>query len=142
MESLVLVPNYFIYWRALLEAFQARFQVALQVAHMAASSGGTKDGINGAQIDFALSSRNLGEYVIRVENVVKGYDHLVAVKGVSFGVRPGECFGLLGPNGAGKATLLNVMSGRTLLDLRKLHVNSPTTGIQGLCPQSDVLWIY
>ena len=27
-----------------------------------------------------------------------------AVKGLSFGVKPGECFGLLGINGAGKTT--------------------------------------
>ena len=35
-----------------------------------------------------------------------------AVKGTSFGVRPGEIFGLLGPNGAGKSTTFNMITSR------------------------------
>nr|CAD7265343.1 unnamed protein product [Timema shepardi] len=34
-----------------------------------------------------------------------------AVKGISFGVRPGECFGLLGVNGAGKTTTFKMLTG-------------------------------
>jgi ABC-type multidrug transport system ATPase subunit len=34
-----------------------------------------------------------------------------AVKGVSFGVAPGECFGLLGVNGAGKTTTFRMLTG-------------------------------
>ena len=32
-----------------------------------------------------------------------------AVKGVSFGIQPGELFGLLGPNGAGKTTIIKML---------------------------------
>lgn len=34
-----------------------------------------------------------------------------AVRGISFEVRAGECFGLLGPNGAGKSTVIQCVTG-------------------------------
>jgi ABC-2 type transport system ATP-binding protein len=54
-----------------------------------------------------MSSGN--PYIIEVKNLVKQYDKLVAVKGISFNVFEGEIFGLLGPNGAGKTTTLEIM---------------------------------
>ncbi|HET8616498.1 MAG TPA: ABC transporter ATP-binding protein [Actinomycetales bacterium] len=49
--------------------------------------------------------------VIEVRDLVKRYDDLVAVDGVSFDVAPGEFFGILGPNGAGKTTTLEMVEG-------------------------------
>jgi len=51
----------------------------------------------------------LKENIIEVKNLVKKYNSLVAVDGISFNVRVGEVFGLLGPNGAGKTTTLEIM---------------------------------
>ncbi|WP_426561692.1 ABC transporter ATP-binding protein [Angustibacter sp. McL0619] len=48
---------------------------------------------------------------IQVEGLVKSYDDLVAVDGVSFDVARGEFFGILGPNGAGKTTTLEMVEG-------------------------------
>lgn len=45
------------------------------------------------------------------ENVRKSFGTFEAVRGVSFEIRRGECFGLLGPNGAGKSTLINMIYG-------------------------------
>lgn len=49
--------------------------------------------------------------VITVKNLVKKYDKLIAVNGISFDVRKNEVFGLLGENGAGKTTTLEVIEG-------------------------------
>src|SRR3712207_5056494 len=60
---------------------------------------------------------------IEVDDLVKSYGEVDAVRGVSFAVRPGEVFGFLGPNGAGKSTTINV-----LCTLAK-----PTSGAARVC---------
>ena len=49
--------------------------------------------------------------VLKVDNLVKRYGDLEAVRGVSFHVEEGEVFGLLGPNGAGKTSTIEVLEG-------------------------------
>src|SRR5215216_7392007 len=46
---------------------------------------------------------------IEVDDLVKSYGEVDAVRGVSFTVPPGEVFGFLGPNGAGKSTAIKVL---------------------------------
>jgi ABC-2 type transport system ATP-binding protein len=49
--------------------------------------------------------------ILQVENLVKRYGDVEAVRGVSFNVEQGEVFGLLGPNGAGKTTTVEILEG-------------------------------
>ncbi len=49
--------------------------------------------------------------MIEVRQLSKHFDHLKAVDGVSFTVKPGEVVGLLGPNGAGKSTTMRMLAG-------------------------------
>ncbi len=46
---------------------------------------------------------------IEVDDLVKTYGEVEAVRGVSFSVERGEVFGFLGPNGAGKSTTINML---------------------------------
>jgi ABC-2 type transport system ATP-binding protein len=46
-----------------------------------------------------------------VHDLVKSYGRVEAVRGISFEIPAGECFGLLGPNGAGKTTTVEVLEG-------------------------------
>ena len=50
------------------------------------------------------------DIIIRATNLTKRYHDLSVVKGVSFAVSRGECFGLVGPNGAGKTTTMKMVS--------------------------------
>ena len=49
------------------------------------------------------------EATLEVKNLYKTFKNLKAVDGVSFSIRPGNCFGLLGPNGAGKTTTIEML---------------------------------
>src|SRR4249920_3126897 len=49
--------------------------------------------------------------ILQVDNLVKHYGDVHAVRGVSFSVDEGEVFGLLGPNGAGKTTTVEILEG-------------------------------
>ena len=65
--------------------------------------------------------------IIGVHDLVKRYGDFAAVKGVSFSVEAGECFGLLGPNGAGKTSTM-----------RMLTAVSPITGGRAVVAGLDV----
>lgn len=48
--------------------------------------------------------------MIRVKKLVKQFNSLTAVNGISFEVAQGELFGFLGPNGAGKTTTIKMLT--------------------------------
>eukprot|EP00760_Papus_ankaliazontas_P011935 PhM_4_TR15123/c0_g3_i1/m.22510 len=92
--------------------------------------------------------------MVTAHNVVKVYgsgSHAkVAVNGVSFGIKRGECFGLLGPNGAGKTTLIKSLMGEAIPT--EGHIRFAACGEEtskelmyrtarlGVCQQHDALW--
>lgn len=49
--------------------------------------------------------------MIEVENLVKKYGEVTAVKGISFTAQSGQVTGFLGPNGAGKTTTMRILVG-------------------------------
>lgn len=53
----------------------------------------------------------LGDVVIDVENVSKGFGDRLLINNLSFKLPPGGIVGIIGPNGAGKTTLFRMMAG-------------------------------
>ncbi|WP_071795337.1 ATP-binding cassette domain-containing protein [Natronohydrobacter thiooxidans] len=56
--------------------------------------------------------------IVEMRDIEKHFGPVIALNGVSFDIRPGECHCLLGDNGAGKSTFIKTMSG----------VHKPTRG--------------
>jgi lipooligosaccharide transport system ATP-binding protein len=59
----------------------------------------------------ARAAAGANDVVLQVDGLRKRYGDSEVVRGLSFTIRRGDCFGLLGPNGAGKTTTLRCCLG-------------------------------
>lgn len=86
------------------------------------------------------------EPMLRCEGLRKSYGDREAVKGVSFAIAAGECYGLLGPNGAGKTTTISMLCGLTVPDQGEVTVDGfaggslEAKGAVGYVPQDLALY--
>ena len=64
----------------------------------------------GAEISIPLSKR-LGNVVVDVDALRKGYGDKLLVDDLKFSLPPGGIVGIIGPNGAGKTTLFRMITG-------------------------------
>lgn len=91
-----------------------------------------------------------GGHAISVVGLVKRYEDVTAVDGLSFDVHTGEIFGLLGPNGAGKTTTINILCGlleptsgkATVLGFDVHKESSKIKESIGVCPQEPAYFPY
>ena len=64
-----------------------------------------------------------GTVALAAEGLVKRFETVTAVNGVSLSVQAGEIVGLLGPNGAGKTTALRMLAGILTPTAGRVSVN-------------------
>ncbi|WP_038036952.1 energy-dependent translational throttle protein EttA [Thermopetrobacter sp. TC1] len=64
----------------------------------------------------------LGDRVIEVENLRKGYGDRLLIDDLSFRVPPGAVVGIIGPNGAGKTTLFRMITGQEKPDAGEIRI--------------------
>ncbi|HEX9779150.1 MAG TPA: energy-dependent translational throttle protein EttA [Geopsychrobacteraceae bacterium] len=64
----------------------------------------------------------LGNTVIEVNEVSKGYENRLLVDKLSFALPPGGIVGIIGPNGAGKSTLFRMIAGQEQPDSGAIKV--------------------
>ena len=85
--------------------------------------------------------------IVVAENLTKHYGDFLALKGVSFHISEGECFGLLGHNGAGKSTTLKMLYGLARVESGQLRLFDHPISLTppaikqhlGVVPQEDNL---
>jgi len=64
----------------------------------------------------------LGNVVIRLEGVSKGYGDRLLIENLDLDVPPGAIIGIIGPNGVGKTTLFRMISGQEQPDAGEVRV--------------------
>jgi ATP-binding cassette ChvD family protein len=64
----------------------------------------------------------LGDIVLEVNDIKKGYGEKLLIDGLSFQLPPGGIVGVIGPNGAGKTTLFRMITGEEQADSGELRL--------------------
>jgi len=64
----------------------------------------------------------LGDLVIEVNALRKGYGHRLLIDELDFQVPPGAIVGIIGPNGSGKTTLFRMLSGQEQSDSGQIRI--------------------
>jgi ATP-binding cassette ChvD family protein len=101
-------------------ARQAKSKSRLQAYEQLLAEGGS-DREGQAEIIIPAGPR-LGDVVVQVEHLVKGYGDRLLIEDLSFSLPRGGIVGIIGPNGAGKTTLFRMITGQEKPDRGTLQV--------------------
>ncbi len=78
----------------------------------------------------------MSEPILKIRNIESFYGPIMAIRGVSLDVHPGQIVSILGANGAGKTTLMKTVSG--VMDPEKGKITFDGRDIQGSEPHKVV----
>ncbi|MFC0709602.1 ABC transporter ATP-binding protein [Azorhizophilus paspali] len=67
--------------------------------------------VAGVNTNALAADQPAKEVLVRIDQVTKKFDAMVAVDGISLSIHKGEIFALLGGSGCGKSTLLRMLAG-------------------------------
>jgi energy-dependent translational throttle protein EttA len=100
---------------------RARYQAYDKLAAQAA-----REEIGKASLQIAAGPR-LGDLVVDVEGLSKGFGDRLLIDDLSFKLPPGGIVGVIGPNGAGKTTLFKMIIGAEKPDAGTIHLGDTVT---------------
>ncbi len=93
---------------------------------------------NETQEIFIPVADRLGDKVIELNDVSKGYGDRLLIDKLSLSIPPGAIVGIIGPNGAGKSTLFRMITGKEKPDAGKIEVG-PTVKLAHVDQSRDDL---
>ncbi|MGD8789331.1 MAG: energy-dependent translational throttle protein EttA [Burkholderiales bacterium] len=93
---------------------------------------------NETQEIFIPVAERLGDQVIELKNITKGFGDRLLIDNLSLQIPPGAIVGIIGPNGAGKSTLFRMITGVDKPDKGEIIIG-PTAKIVSVDQMRDVL---
>jgi ATP-binding cassette subfamily A (ABC1) protein 3 len=100
------------------------------------------------QVSEQLKSQDTSSNSIKLTNLTKSFEELIAVNKISISLYSGQIFALLGQNGAGKTTTISMLAGMLEPTNGMIEIFGHDTALNedylkkiiGLCPQNDILF--
>jgi ATPase subunit of ABC transporter with duplicated ATPase domains len=92
-----------------------------------------------SRLEIAIpAGERLGDQVVEVEHLTKGYGDRLLIDDLSFSLPPAGIVGIIGPNGAGKTTLFRMLTGQEPVDGGSIKVG-PTVQLAYVDQSRDTL---
>jgi len=79
--------------------------------------------------------------VLEITGLRKSFGETQAVKGASFCIDHGSCYGLLGPNGAGKTTMISIVTGTVEADGGTVFLDGERVGPDAVGPKKKIGYV-